>query len=398
MPVTIRPGPEKAGANGDDVVSSSGELLVVTSKEWTARRPGLGRTNKRQTPEDRPVLRSSFEDLKAASASIIPYRNGLVHGIIRAFEQDLHLVLRPDDVWQAILVQFNFYVNAHAEELRHFFVTHKEKEDLVLDMRPIPLREIDFQQASEKFIELMKPFLVDESLSKWLLPAFTTTTANDQTVAALTVMSTMKKYFDYTLLCGGCGFPSVTLEGEKKDWQLLAAKIRKLADYGDEPADWSICLVKVVQKMIESFDKPDDDNVKEFWMRACHVAGQDGSGSIETLSGWLTAFCYWGDDGKPVGDWSDEALKKSMPKVDRPRLTLDGIPFPVISRYKVPKAVMEVPIVVKDYDTLMVHETTVITGQMAMKGVQMDDESQITHVQPMSGWWMLEDKTYPFTA
>ncbi|CAI6089333.1 unnamed protein product [Clonostachys chloroleuca] len=268
MPVTIRPRPEKAGANGDDVVSSSGELLVVTSKEWTARIPGLGRTNKRQTPEDRPVLRSSFEDLKAASASIIPYRNGLVRGIIRAFEQDLHLVLRPDDVWQAILVQFNFYVNAHAEELRHFFVTHKEKEDLVLDMRPIPLREIDFQQASEKFIELMKPFLVDESLSKWLLPAFTTTTANDQTVAALTVMSTMKKYFDYTLLCGVCGFPSVTLEGEKKDWQLLAAKIRKLADYGDEPADWSICLVKVVQKMIGSFDKPDDDNVKEFWMRA----------------------------------------------------------------------------------------------------------------------------------
>jgi hypothetical protein len=108
MPVTIQPRPEKAGANDDGVVSSSSELLVVTSKEWTAKRPRLGRTNKRQTPEDRPVLRSSFEKLEAPSARIIPYRNGLVHGIIRAFEQDLHLVLRPDDVWLAILVQFNF--------------------------------------------------------------------------------------------------------------------------------------------------------------------------------------------------------------------------------------------------------------------------------------------------
>ncbi|CAH0020500.1 unnamed protein product, partial [Clonostachys rhizophaga] len=333
MPVTIRPRPEKVGANDDNVTS-----------------------------EDRPVLRSSFEDLEAASPSIIPYRNGLVHGIIRAFEQDLHLVLRPDDVWLAILVQFNFYVNAHAEELQHLFVTHKGKQVLELDMRPIPLSEIDFQQASEKFTELMKPFLVDESLSKWLLPAFTTTTANDQTVAALTLMSTMKKYFDYSLLSGGCGFPSVTLEGEKKDWELLAAKIQVLADYGDEPADWSVRLVKVVEKMIEGFDKPDDDNIKDFWMRACHAAREDGSGWIETLSGWLTAFCYWGEDGKPVGDWSDEALKKLMPKVDRPRLTLDDIPFPVISRYKVPKAVTEVPIVVKNYDTQMVHETTVITA------------------------------------
>ncbi|CAH0048149.1 unnamed protein product [Clonostachys solani] len=394
MPVTIRPQPEKAGVNTDRVVSSSGELLAVTSKEWTAARPG--RTNKRQGPEDRLVLRSSFENLEASSASIIPYSNALVDGIIRAFEQDLHLVLRPDDVWLAILVQFNFYVNANAEDLRHLFVTHKEKELLELDMRPEPLRDIDFQQASEKFIELMKPFLVDESLSEWLLPAFTTTTANDKTVAALTVMSTLKKYFDYTILCGGCGFPSVTLEGEKKDWELLAAKIRNLADYGDEPADWSVYLAKVVEKMIESFDRPDDDNVKDFWMRACHSAGESGSGSTETLSGWLTAFCYWGDDGERVHHWPDERLKTLVPKVNRKRLTLDGIPFPVIWRHGVPKAVTEVPIVVKDYDTCMVHETTVIAGQVAMKGVQMEDESQITHVQPMSGWWMLEDKTYPF--
>ncbi|KAI1785227.1 hypothetical protein LXA43DRAFT_151204 [Ganoderma leucocontextum] len=29
-----------------------------------------------------------------------------------------HLRIRPDDVWLAILVQLNFYINAHAEELR----------------------------------------------------------------------------------------------------------------------------------------------------------------------------------------------------------------------------------------------------------------------------------------
>ncbi|VUC22521.1 unnamed protein product [Clonostachys rosea] len=121
MPVTIQPRPDKAGVNTDRV-----------------------------GPEDRLVLRTSFEDLEATAISAIPYSNGFVHGIIRAFEQDLHLVLRPDDIWLAILVQFNFYVNANAEELRHLFVTHKEKKALAVDMCPISLSGIDFQQMSEK--------------------------------------------------------------------------------------------------------------------------------------------------------------------------------------------------------------------------------------------------------
>ena len=41
-----------------------------------------------------------------------------VDGIIRAFQQDLHLTIRPDDVWLAILTQFSFYVNNIEEPFR----------------------------------------------------------------------------------------------------------------------------------------------------------------------------------------------------------------------------------------------------------------------------------------
>jgi hypothetical protein len=61
--------------------------------------------------------------------------NGFVHGIIHAFQQDLHLVLRPNDVWQAVISQFAFYVTGHAEELRSKFVAHTGTEHLVLEAR-----------------------------------------------------------------------------------------------------------------------------------------------------------------------------------------------------------------------------------------------------------------------
>ena len=58
-------------------------------------------------------------------SAIIPYGNGLVEGITRASNQDMHLGLRLDDIWLGILTQFNFFVNGKDEILRPQFVTHE---------------------------------------------------------------------------------------------------------------------------------------------------------------------------------------------------------------------------------------------------------------------------------
>jgi hypothetical protein len=402
MPVTIRPQPEKVGANTDRVVSSSQELLAVTSRAWTLESsvpsPGL-QTNKRPGPEDRSVLRTSFEDISldpfgngASGQDLIPYGNGFVEGIIRAFEQDLHLVLRPDDVWLAILVQFSFYVNGNAEELRDIFVSHEGKKTLAINLMPASLENINFEVMSDKFVQAMRKYLVDEDLSDWLLPKFSTTMANDRTVSALVLMATMKSYFEYVVMFG-CGFPSVTLEGEKEDWEQLAARIQRFSRYGSEPAEWCIYLSKVAEKMIASFDRPDDQDIKDFWMRACHSAGASGSGGVTTLSGWLTAFCFWSEEGKPIHAYSDQDLV-NIPMgqgVDRKRLVVDGVSFPVISRHSIPNAVSDVPIKLEDMGSGKTYHTTVVAGLVAMQGAQGESESQITRVRPRSGWWMLLD-------
>src|SRR6187549_871702 len=147
MPVTIQPS-DKVGHNSDFVASSQQELLKAASKAWTTAdtRRNLS-TNKRRTPEDRKVLHSSFGNWKDG-ATLVPYGNGFVDGVIRAFNQDLHLVLRPDDVWLAILVQFSQYVAGNAEELRHHFVEHDGKQKLCIDARPYSMTDLPVEELA----------------------------------------------------------------------------------------------------------------------------------------------------------------------------------------------------------------------------------------------------------
>ena len=136
MPVTVKPSSELVGRNSDKAVHSAEELLKKTSEAWSVPyRRFNRRTSKSEEPENRPIIQSSFGDLDHATA-VIPYGNGMVNGIIRAFQQDLHLVLRPDDVWLSILTQFSMFVNANAEQLRAHFVDHEGKKKLIIDVRP----------------------------------------------------------------------------------------------------------------------------------------------------------------------------------------------------------------------------------------------------------------------
>ncbi|KAG6371849.1 hypothetical protein JVT61DRAFT_8846 [Boletus reticuloceps] len=46
---------------------------------------------------------------------ILPQRNGFVHIVIEAYNRHRTLIIRPDDVWLAILTQFCFFINGNAE-------------------------------------------------------------------------------------------------------------------------------------------------------------------------------------------------------------------------------------------------------------------------------------------
>ncbi|PTB52524.1 hypothetical protein M431DRAFT_496852 [Trichoderma harzianum CBS 226.95] len=364
--VVTRPNPDVVGVNKDEPVTSSAQLLRCASKAWTieALDAKFAQTNKKIGPESRQVLYQSFEDMDKNNVSLVPYRNGFVDGIIRAFQQDLHLTLRPDDVWLAIMVQFGFYVNGRAEEMRRFFVTHEGKKQLVVDTGLVSPQCVDLNTLARAFADLIERNVIDPNFKSWMLPNFSTTTSEDVTTAAVVMMATVKEYFEY-IAKGGCGFPSVTLLGERADWVKLVEKVAKIATYGEELSVWSSLLTKVAEKMVETFDKPDSQTTKDFWMRAVHHTGKDGSGTVKSLSGWITAFCYWDAEGKKIYQLRDV----EGPAADKKRFIIDDTAFPIIRAADVPIALAEVPIMFLDYRSFTCYETTAIAGFVGAKSI-----------------------------
>jgi hypothetical protein len=122
----------------------------------------------------------------------------------------------PDDVWLAITTQFSPHVTSHAKELRANFVKHDGQQNIVVENWTMPFAHWNVGIMAQKFIPLMREHMVDDDVYDWLAPEFSTTTKLDKAVASIVMMATMKEYFTYVLR-GGCGFPSVTLQGEAAD-------------------------------------------------------------------------------------------------------------------------------------------------------------------------------------
>jgi hypothetical protein len=231
---------------------------------------------------------------------LLPKGNGFVDTVISAYSQHHALIIRPDDVWLAILTQFNFFVNANAELLRTQFVQHKGKKHLVV--RGVGTRySVDFGAMTRAMVGLIEKNIVDPELREWILPKFSTTTLTDTTASAVIMMATLKKYFSYEFHLT-CGIPRVTLEGEKSDWIDILGRLEKLKEYGVQTIAWYHLLHPVISRFVAAFDAPSSPENVDFWQRVAHYHHL-GSGS-DHYSGWINAFNVF----SPTGDWLGNSL------------------------------------------------------------------------------------------
>ncbi|KAJ7226539.1 hypothetical protein B0H12DRAFT_1223791 [Mycena haematopus] len=323
-------------------------------------------------------------NISAKIPNIIPNKNGFVATLLEAYTQDRALVIRPDDVWLAILCQFNFFVNARAELLRANFVAHEGKKELVITVVPATRYTVDFAEIARQMADLVEKNVVDPTLRAWATPDFTTTTLHDSTVSAVMLMATLKKYFDYTIMMAGCGIPRVTLDGEKSDWVNILERLEKLKEYGVETTAWCHLL------------RP----------RVAHYT-PGGSGRGDHYTGWITAFTVFTKEGR----WMGNQLKMTVTPetVPDPVLTaarfwatyggeymqrdliLDGAPYHRLYRGGIPPAYGEVDVLLIDdgerFDCAMVSGSvgTRVTssGDRALSPRGADDT-----VQPVLGWWL----------
>ncbi|KAH7104865.1 hypothetical protein BKA62DRAFT_827027 [Auriculariales sp. MPI-PUGE-AT-0066] len=249
-------------------------------------------------------------------------KNGIANAFLTAYNTHHALVLRPDDIWLAIAVQFSFYVNKHAEELRGRFVAHEGTEEIDLSFNPYEMMDNGGALATFFANELVKR-VTDTQLRAWLVPDFSTTTETDRIVGCAVFMGAMKKYFTYTGGCG-CGIPRVTLEGTREDWEQIIVRADRLREYGNECVQWHRLLMPVLRGFVSTFDDPElkNESTRAFWERAVQY-GYQMSG-VTNIAGWMSAFYPFDDEGNCV--------KKSQER----GVSINGVDYPVIEIGDIP--------------------------------------------------------------
>ena len=298
---------------------------------------------------------------------VYPSPKGFVDVATIAYNQHHDLVWRPDDVWQAILTQFSLYMTRNAEALRDKFVDFERNKKLTIEALGT-LYTVDFGDLAKRMVdEQIIKNIKDPTIAEWILPKFTTTTENDRIVASVTMMATLKEYFEYEF---GIvfGLPSVTLLGSLTDWKLLRKKLDCLQEFDNDDGDmtmWHQILSGILDEFIKTKSGIDNSN---FWKRMSYI--DDRLCGVVRLNGWITAFAAFDKEGKWQGGWGYE-IEHYWPNID-------------ISH--VPSGAISVPVHIDDngkhYDAHM------LAGQFAFDG-------EGTSIQPRSDWCIAIEKSTP---
>jgi hypothetical protein len=178
-------------------------------------------------------------------------------------------------------------VNNSPEELRSQIVSFKGKKTLTVVREMVELgdmKSFDWESIFPEFAEQISGF-TGKALVNNLTADFTTTTPTARVASQITIMESMKEFFNYKVMFTGCGIPEVTVEGSVKDWQKILTRLDYLAKYDLEW--WTSELKPVIQKIIDTKKGKVD---KQFWMNMVKYHKLGVYGAYDGIDGWLLKF------------------------------------------------------------------------------------------------------------
>ncbi len=203
----------------------------------------------------------------------------VVAAALLAYLDHRPLVFSPDIVWLTIAQGLANHINQNSEKLRHQFVDHQGKEELVVRRNDFikGTPENDWPGVFNQFSSQ-----IHEHIGKkhdLICSDFSTTGPVEQAASELVLMDAMQSYFDYTVMTI-CGIPQITLEGSTSDWQNILERACQLTQFGLEW--WTDHLIPVCTEFVNA----SEGNVnKDFWSNTFKQQGGSGGPFI---SGWIT--------------------------------------------------------------------------------------------------------------
>ena len=124
-------------------------------------------------------------------------------------------------------------MDKYSELVREKFVNFSEQKSLYIDRygKDINfLSENDWNGIIDEVIEQISDHVGEETISN-LQSDFSTTNVVTLLASQASIMSSMKHYFKFEVLGGGCGISYITLEGSLDDWKKIKSKLQYLSNF-----------------------------------------------------------------------------------------------------------------------------------------------------------------------
>ena len=284
--------------------------------------------------------------------------------MVEAYADHRPIVLSPDIIWNVIAQGFCQHINNNPEALRDRIVYH-EKGKIKLT---ITTNE-ELHSPNVKWDELLDAFdkqiaeSTKNNLADVMRGDFSTTDKTARIVSQMTLMSSVKAFFDYSVIYVKCGIPSITLEGTPEDWLKVRNKAIQLRKYD---LDW--WLIDLIPILNEFFQASQGNVHKAFWRNIVkkdrpekYVGGGCSWDRPTELDGWFLKFMPYDKKGKRT-------------------------PQKVTYNYKdMPSQVINVDFMYKNLDT---GTTTPMEMLCGLVGIEIDTITNA--MRPKLGWMVCE--------
>lgn len=369
----------------------------------------LSRVAPEQSRNCLAILQSSLSHDREIIRDIIPQKNGFVKTVLEAYNNHRGLILRPDDVWLAILLQFSAFQNA-GRVVSDEFTIHTGEHGLASSPSAF----------TDQILDLMRQKVPSWEEQEWVTSSFTTSTHVDTAAYAMAMLGTVEWQWEdhpFTFTQNNMGgIARVRLEGTRRDWENILMRLERIKEYGITAIAWFHLLFPVVSRFAAAYDNPNSPENLDFWNRV--IVYEDAVQSPR-ICGWLTAFCVFGEHG----EWQGNALNEERIGEHQPRkllrradplhlsasrfasvytyrdrnalLVMDGFPFPTIDIRAIPcgHAYLELKLI--DRENLL--NVELVAGS-AGSLICSTDKSELFRngmrdtVRPITAWWFF--KTY----
>ena len=154
---------------------------------------------------------------------------GLFAAIFTAYSHHYKLRTSPDDWWFCVIKEIAEAIerSAQQESARKMFVDHEGKRNIEVAVDDPTIYRVNYSWLFDQITKGIKENVKVPEFVDGMTGDFGTTTPVQKIVSQITLMFSMKEYFEFELLLE-CGIPAVEMLGSEEDRRELTSKLKVL--------------------------------------------------------------------------------------------------------------------------------------------------------------------------